>query len=95
MTEVAVQIPSMLAGLVRGERRFSVEADDLEGALEAIFIRHPEFRVHVLDEQGRIRPHVMVFHNEDAVADLSSKVSPGDTLTILQAVSGGAAPPSF
>lgn len=89
MTTVQVTIPSMLATLVSGERRFDVEAADLEGVLEALFARHPELRVHVLDEQGALRRHVMLFHNDVAVRGRDGAVAEGDQVTVLQAVSGG------
>ena len=89
MATVHVTIPSMLATLVRGERRFDVEADDLAGVLEGLFARHAELRIHVLDEQGALRPHVMLFHNDVAVRDRARDVAEGDQVTVLQAVSGG------
>ena len=89
MAAVHVTIPSMLATLVGGERRFVVEADDLAHVVGAVFDRHPELRVHLLDEQGAIRPHVSLFHNDEAVRTLTGGVVDGDTVTVLQAVSGG------
>jgi molybdopterin converting factor small subunit len=90
MVAVHVTIPSMLAALVGGERRFTVEADAVGHAVTALFERHPELRVHLLDEQGSLRPHVSLFHNEVAIRAPTGTVAAGDTLTILQAVSGGA-----
>ena len=89
MAAVQVTIPSMLATLVHGERRFTVEADDLAHAVGAVFERHPELRVHLLDEQGELRPHVSLFHNDVAIRSLTGPIASGDTLTVLQAVSGG------
>lgn len=89
MARVEVTIPSMLARIVSGERLFAVEAADLDGVLEAIFLRHPELRVHVLDEQGALRRHVTLFHNDVAVRDRRSTVADGDRVAVLQAVSGG------
>lgn len=89
MAEVRVTIPTMLATLVKGSRRFTVTGEDLGGVADAVFALHPELRVHLLDEQGAIRPHVVFFHNDAAVGTLEGVVSDGDTLTVLQAVSGG------
>ena len=89
MADVRVKIPTMLAALVKGPRRFTVAGDDLGGVIEAVFTLHPELRVHLLDEQGTVRPHVIFFHNEVAVRTLEGAVSDGDTVTVLQAVSGG------
>lgn len=89
MADVRVAIPTMLASLVRGDRRFTVAGDDLSAVVDALLARHPELRVHLLDEQGAIRPHVAVFHNDTVVRSLEGPVRDGDTLTVLQAVSGG------
>ena len=89
MADVRVTIPSMLATLVGGDRRFTVAGDDLGEVVEAMFARHPELRVHLLDEQGAVRPHVMFFHNDTGLLSLEGPVGDGDTLTFLQAVSGG------
>lgn len=84
----------MLATLVGGEKAVAVQADDITEALEALFGVHPQLRVHVLDESGTIRPHVSCFHNDELVTDVTEErsLALGDTVTILQAVSGGAAP---
>lgn len=91
MATVHVTIPSMLATLVAGDRRFDLTADDLIGLLDALFLRHPQLRVHLLDEAGAIRPHVMLFHNDVAAADHRQPLGEGDRVTVLQAVSGGGA----
>ena len=92
MAEITVTIPTMLATLVGGDRRFPVVGDDLGGVMDALFDRHPQLRVHLLDEQGEMRPHVMLFHNDAAIRRLDGPVADGDSLTVLQAVSGGSVP---
>jgi molybdopterin converting factor small subunit len=92
MASVTVRIPSLLAELADGRLEHEVDAGTVGGALSALFERFPQLRVHVFDESGEVRRHVSCFHNgrhartaeahADAVAD-------GDTVTILQAVSGG------
>lgn len=89
MPDVEVTIPTMLATLVGEARTFEVEAGDVEGVLEAVFARHPELRVHILDETGDIRPHVMLFHNDTGIRDRARPVADNDRVTVLQAVSGG------
>jgi molybdopterin converting factor small subunit len=89
MAEVHVTIPSMLASLVNADRRFPLQGDDLTAVMDALFDRHPELRIHLLDEGGAVRLHVMVFHNDRAIRTLAGTVRDGDTVTILQAVSGG------
>lgn len=50
------------------------------------------FRVHVMDETGRVRPHVLAYLNDDKVTRLDRPdlpVSSGDELRVIQAVAGG------
>lgn len=85
-----ITIPRMLGDLVGGTRRIDVDADTVGGALDALCSRHPELAVHIFDEDHVIRPHVLVFHGETGTRDLSTPLRSGETVTVLQAVSGGA-----
>ncbi len=90
MAAVTVTIPQMLATLVKSGREIEVKGGkSVSGVLDGLFTIHPELRVHVFNERGEVRPHVRCFHNETSVYDLSEPVADGDTVTILQAVSGG------
>jgi molybdopterin converting factor small subunit len=51
--------------------------------------RYPGIRFRMVDEQQRLRRHMKVFVNDEAVRDLSTTVSEADELTIMQALSGG------
>jgi sulfur carrier protein ThiS len=61
-------------------------------ALEAAFAQNPRVRGYVLDDQGALRRHVVVFVGGKAVADrtaLSDAAPEGAEIAILQALSGG------
>ncbi|MCI0341795.1 MAG: MoaD/ThiS family protein [Planctomycetales bacterium] len=61
-------------------------------ALEATFAAVPRLRGYVLDDQGALRHHVVVFVDGEAVRDrerLSDPVTPAAEITVLQALSGG------
>ena len=61
-------------------------------ALEAVFAKNPRARGYVLDDQGAVRRHVVIFVGGQPVADrerLSDPVSPGAEIAVLQALSGG------
>ena len=93
MARVAVELPSLLAGLVGGRRRIEVEAATLKGALDALVRAAPPLAVHLFDESGSFRRHVLCFHNDENtrwLPDLDRPMAEGDVVTILQAVSGGA-----
>jgi molybdopterin converting factor small subunit len=52
-------------------------------------VQFPGLRFRVVDEQGRIRKHMKVWINDEAVRDLATPVAPSDEVTIMQALSGG------
>lgn len=92
MAQVTVELPSLLARFLDGERRVALEAESLAGALEALVREHPALGVHLFDEAGGLRQHVLCFHNRTNTRWLESLEVPlaaGDTIAILQAVSGG------
>lgn len=86
---VSVTLPRMLAGLVGDERSVVVDGRTVGEVLDAVFAAHPVLRVHVLDEGGTLRPHVRCFRNDAVVDDLALRVTDGDVVTVVQAVSGG------
>jgi sulfur carrier protein ThiS len=61
-------------------------------ALEHYFARHPEVRSYVLDDQGAVRKHMVVFVNGEQVDDRerqSDAVKAADEIQVMQALSGG------
>jgi adenylyltransferase/sulfurtransferase len=89
---VTIQLPSLLSRVVDVPAAIRVEAGTLADALAALTAAHPGLRVHLLDEEGGLRQHVLCFHNDTNSRWLPSHDVPladGDTVTILQAVSGG------
>ncbi len=92
MAEVTIELPSVLGPVVNGERSFTVDAETLPGALAALVKLHPGLKVHLFDETESFREHVLCFHNQTNTRWMDSLDVPlqdGDTITILQAVSGG------
>jgi molybdopterin synthase sulfur carrier subunit len=60
--------------------------------LEAVFAKHPLLRGYVLDDQGAVRRHVVVFIGGEPVKDrekLSDAVDDRSEISVLQALSGG------
>jgi molybdopterin converting factor small subunit len=92
MPRITVELPSMLAAIAGGARTVCLDAASLRGALEGLLEARPALRVHLFDESGRMRPHVLCFHNGTNSRWMDSMDVPlreGDVITILQAVSGG------
>ncbi len=79
-------------------RRFTevpeVDADvaTLYAALEAAFVLNPRLRGYVLDDQGHVRPNVVIFIDgrrcEDRVG-LGDRLEARSQVHVLQALSGG------
>jgi molybdopterin synthase sulfur carrier subunit len=70
----------------------SVNATTVRDALEAVFVENPALRSYLLDDQSRLRRHVMVFINDRTVTDrtgLSDGLSPDDEVLVFQALTGG------
>jgi len=61
-------------------------------ALAAVFTENERVRGYVLDDQGAVRKHMVVFVNGRAIKDrarLSDSVAEGDEIYVMQALSGG------
>lgn len=64
----------------------------LREALDAAFASNPNARDYVLDEQGAVRRHMVVFVDGEMAKDrekLSDAVRAGSEIFVMQALSGG------
>ena len=70
----------------------NVEAATVQEALARVFESLPDVREYVLDDQGALRKHVVVFVDGRQLADrvrLSDPLAPNAELHVMQALSGG------
>ena len=61
-------------------------------AMDAYFTAVPRARDYVLDEQGAVRKHMVLFINGDQLEDrqgLSDALKSSDEVHVMQALSGG------
>src|SRR6478736_1705633 len=89
---IEVSVPTLLRDCTGGRNPVTVEAATLADALKSLRETYPLLRVHLYDEAERLRPHVMIFYNEEStrwLERLDVPLRPGDRLEIVQAVSGG------
>ena len=75
------------------ERTGGTAKHDLPGGtvgevLRELERRHPPVTGWILDEQGRIRPHVIVFVNGERTRE-DTPIAPDDVLQVLPSISGG------
>ena len=69
-----------------------VQGATVREVLDAAFAAHPRVRGYVLDEQGRLRQHVVVFVGGEQVKDrarLGDAVPDDGRVHVMQALSGG------
>jgi molybdopterin converting factor small subunit len=88
----------MLVDFTGGQRRFTVDAQTVAGALSAAERAYPMLRVHLFNESGNVREHVQIFVNATDSRELPSFEVPaqdGDEIIVLQAISGGLPPHSW
>jgi molybdopterin synthase sulfur carrier subunit len=67
-------------------------AATLREAMEAAFAVNVRLRSYILDEQGHLRQHVVVFIDGHRVRErvrLDEALKPGSIVHVLQALSGG------
>ena len=86
---VNVRIPTPLRSYTGQKSVVQVEADDLATVFAELDRQFPGIRFRVVDEQGRLRKHMKVFVNDEAVRDLATEITATDEVTIMQALSGG------
>jgi molybdopterin synthase sulfur carrier subunit len=75
-----------------GLQGHDVEGRTVREALDRAFGENPRARGYVLDEQGALRKHMVVFVDGEAILDrtgLSDGVSADSQIYVMQALSGG------
>jgi sulfur-carrier protein len=69
-----------------------VPGDTVGAVLEAAFADCPALRDYMLDDQGRVRQHVMLFVDGELIRDrtrLTDPVRSQQEIFVMQALSGG------
>ena len=89
---VTLHIPGPLRTYCAGAAQLSISARTVRAALEDLQRSQAALYRNVCDETGKVRRHLNVFVNSNNVRDLDgvdTRLTPGDVVTILPAVSGG------
>ncbi len=72
--------------------RLNVHARDFPGLLSALDAQVPDLSRRLADDRGTLRPHLLLFVNEKAVAAAALEglaLAGGDRVLFLASVSGG------
>ncbi|WP_103503999.1 MULTISPECIES: MoaD/ThiS family protein [Streptomyces] len=88
---IEVRIPTILRTYTDGQKAVPGQADTLAGLFADLEARHPGIRERLVDG-GELRRFVNVYLNDEDVRFLDgieTKLSDGDSVTILPAVAGG------
>jgi sulfur-carrier protein len=88
---IEVRIPTILRNYTDGAKAVEGGGATLEELFADLESRHPGLRDRLVDEKG-LRRFVNVYLNDEDVrflGGLETKVSDGDTVTVLPAVAGG------
>ena len=82
--------------LIPGALRSYTEAAEAQAqgatlgeALADLDRRYAGIRFRIVDEQDRMRPHVRFFVDGEQVFDLGRRLTAGESVQIVQALSGG------
>jgi sulfur-carrier protein len=86
---VKVRIPDPLRSYTEQQAVVDADGATVAAVLADLDRRFPGIRFRMVDEQNRIRKHMKVFVNEEAVRNLDTAITDRDEITIMQALSGG------
>jgi hypothetical protein len=88
-----VAIPTPLRSYTAGAARVSVTTAASPARLADVFAAldkdYPGIRFRMVDEAGRVRPHVQVFVDAKIERNPAAELKPGAQIMIVGALSGG------
>jgi molybdopterin converting factor small subunit len=90
---VTVRVPPVFRTMTGGNSQVPLDGDTVGQLLDALEAAHPGFKAKLLDDDGKLVRYVNLFVDDDDVRfldGLDTKVPDGGTLSIMQAVAGGA-----
>ncbi len=92
MAGITLTLPRSLRDYWAGDPEVRLEAKTLAEALAEVGRRWPGLAERILDDAGRVRPHVGLFVNALPVMHRDPRevgLAEGDIIRVLPAVSGG------
>ena len=82
-----VVLPTHLRSYTDGQAEVPAQGDTLGAVLDDMEARYPGFRIRVVDEQDRVRPHIKCFVSGEQVRTLQAPIT--GEVQIIAALSGG------
>ena len=84
-----ILLPSPLFSYTGGQKEIEATAGSLAQLLELLEQRYPGMRHRIIDEQGRIRPHIRFFVTGEMATSIDHTLRADDEVMIVAALSGG------
>lgn len=84
-----VTVPSQLRDYTGGRAEVTAEGPTLDAVLTHLDEQFPGFRFRVIDEQDRVRRHMILFVGGERQDNLLAPIPAGADLYIVGALSGG------
>ncbi len=84
-----VRIPTMLRSYTADATHVTAEGATVDDLLRDLDHQFPGLRFRVVDEQGRLRQHMVVWLGQERCKDLSTPLDGIDEVVLMQALSGG------
>jgi molybdopterin synthase sulfur carrier subunit len=93
MTGYSVAIPTQLRSYTAGAAKVRVAvaaaAPQLADVFAALDAAYPGIRFRMVDEAGRVRPHIQIFVNAKVERNPAAALPPAAQIMIVGALSGG------
>lgn len=90
---VEVRIPALLKSLVAGAKSVPAEGNTIAEVLINLEQRYPGIKSRLINDNGELKQFVNVFVNDEDIRflqGLGTALRPGDVISILPAIAGGA-----
>ena len=84
-----VFVPTPLRSYTDGAAQVTADGTTVAAVLHDLDRQYPGLRFRVVDEQDRLRQHMRVFVGDELTRDLDHPLAGDETLTLMQALSGG------
>ncbi len=92
MTNVRVRFPPVLRAATNGARDVEASGNTIREALDDAAVRIPALKLHLFDEAGRVRHHIICIHDDAVVRGpemAEHRVVSGDEIILANAFAGG------
>jgi len=87
-----LRIPTPLRAYTNGQTEVAVQGKTAAEAVNDLVTQFPSLQPHLFNSEGRLRPFVNLFLNEENIRDLKGLETPldeGDRLMLIPSIAGG------